>query len=365
LRFLLSALEDGHLYCEPSDEVRKYLDEYEKYFPCQLKFIKNSAFIVCSKQAYLPPGTQILTINEIPINNIKKNLFRYIVSDGSIQTKKYYILSNTFWFYYYIVYGEKSQFNIKYKEKNGKIGTMIINSELRKNIDCDKNHLPQENNLQLTFPSKKIALLTIKTFNYQELSESKEDFPAFIQSAFKEIKEKKIDKLIIDLRGNGGGRDVYGSLLYSYLTNKNFSYYASLETVKRKLTAEEHPNLKIQIPNENNFTGKVYYLINGLSFSATAEFCSIAKSNKRGYFIGEETGGGYYGNTSGNFDDTTLPNSKIVIYIPTTKYTMAVRKEKFRDRGIIPDYIVTPNIDDIIENKDVQLNYVLKMATQD
>ena len=185
-----------------------------------------------------------------------------------------------------------------------------------------KNHLTQENNLQLSFPSQNIALLTIKTFSYQQLFENKEDFPAFLQSAFKEIKEKKIDKLIIDLRGNGGGRDVYGSLLYSYLTDKDFSYYTSLETVKRKLTVEEHPNLQIQIPNENNFTGKVFFLINGLSFSATAEFCSIARSNKRGKFIGEETGGGYYGNTSGKFVDTTLPNSKISISIPTTKYVM-------------------------------------------
>ena len=101
-----------------------------------------------------------------------------------------------------------------------------------------------------------------------------------------------------------------------------------------------------------------------MSFSATAEFCSIARSNKRGKFIGEETGGGYYGNTSGKFVDTTLPNSKIIISIPTIKYIMAVRKEKFRDRGIIPDYTVTPNINDIIENKDVQLNYALKLATQ-
>lgn len=152
IKFLLSSLEDGHLYCSPSEGFRKYYDEYETYFPLQLKFIKNNAFIVCTKKKYLVPGTQILSIDGIPINTIRKNLFQYIVSDGAIQTKKYYILSNTFWFYYNMIYGQKSFFKIKYKEKNGEIDTTMVNSELREDIECDKNNLPQEKNLQLSFP---------------------------------------------------------------------------------------------------------------------------------------------------------------------------------------------------------------------
>ncbi|MBC8082876.1 MAG: hypothetical protein H7Z21_06640, partial [Hymenobacter sp.] len=43
----------------------------------------------------------------------------------------------------------------------------------------------------------------------------------------------------------------------------------------------------IQKPNENSYNGKLFILINGLSFSAAAEFCSIVRSNQRGKFIGE------------------------------------------------------------------------------
>jgi C-terminal processing protease CtpA/Prc len=115
------------------------------------------------------------------------------------------------------------------------------------------------------------------------------------------------------------------------------------------------------LPGKNNYKGKVYFLINGKSFSTTAEFCAIAKSNNRGKFIGEETGGGYYGNTSGARTTITLPNSKIKVNIPLHKYVMAVKKANHPDRGVIPDYIVSPGINEAISDKDVQLNYAMSL----
>lgn len=362
LKFLQSAIGDGHLYCGPSDYFRNYYDENGKYFPLQLRFINNNAYVLCSNLKDLPPETQILSINQVSINEIKNTLFKYIVSDGVIQSKKYWILSNNFWVYYFMVFGETTNFQIAYKTKIGKTDTFTLNAALKINIACDKKAEEQITNLKLDYLANHMALLTIKTFNYKTLSKNKEDFIAFMASTFKELKEKKINKLIIDLRGNSGGKDIFGSLLYSYLTDKNFSYYQSLETVNRKLTTDDHPNLRVQKPSENNFSGHVFFLINGLSFSATSEFCAIAKSKNRGKFIGEETGGGYDGNTSGNFIDSILPNTKIAIAIPTIKYTMEVAKSKYLGRGIIPDFMITPTIQDIIQNKDVQMEFVIKLA---
>ncbi len=153
-------------------------------------------------------------------------------------------------------------------------------------------------------------------------------------------------------------------MLYSYLADKPFSYFASVETIEKKLSLKDNRLLGLQQPSAISFRGKVFFLINGLCFSTTCDFCAIAKSEDRGKFIGEETGGAYYGNTSGEIYRTVLPHSGINIVIPKNKYTNAVKKADYPDRGIIPDYQVIPTINDILDKRDVQFEYVLNLAHQ-
>jgi hypothetical protein len=363
IKLILSSIQDGHLGCSPSDSLKKVFDETEKYFPATLIFIKNRAFVDCDKRGVFPRGAEIISIDREDVNTIRKNLFRYIVSDGKIDTKKYYILNHTFWFYYNLVYGPKDRYQIKYRNSNGLISELSVNPEAKNNIECESLMQTKDVKLlDLKYPQKATALLAIRSFAYDDLSEAKEDFVSFIDSSFKNIQQQKIRALIIDLRNNGGGKDIYGSLLYSYLTDRPFRYYKKLETTSKQLTEADHPNLAIQNPNLLNFKGNVYILINGLSFSVTAEFCAIAQSNHRAVFIGEETGGTYYGNTSGRFIDVSLPYSSITIHIPAVKYSMSVNDTKNKDRGIMPDYQVIPTMKDLVQKNDTVLNFALKLT---
>jgi hypothetical protein len=56
-----------------------------------------------------------------------------------------------------------------------------------------------------------------------------------------------------------------------------------------------------------------------------------------------------------------LSASKIRVNIPLVKYVIAVKPAKERDRGIIPDYLVTPTIKNYIDHRDVQMELAIKL----
>ena len=80
----------------------------------------------------------------------------------------------------------------------------------------------------------------------------------------------------------------------------------------------------------------------------------------RGQFLGEETSGGYYGNTSGMSTTATLPNTGITVSIPMLKYVMAVSRSPERARGILPDHEVVPTIRDVLDGSDPVLAKALE-----
>ena len=177
----------------------------------------------------------------------------------------------------------------------------------------------------------------------------KKSLREFYRESFEAMNESGTKSLILDLRDNGGGEDELGKLLLSYLLDEPFKYYDDLVINARQFSFQKycnrteplpadllevqpdgkyrmvkHPNWGMQQPSKPSFHGKVLILINGGSFSTTSEFLSHAHFHKRATFIGEESGGGYYGNTSGPSLRLTLPHTNVQLGVPLMTYYMAV-----------------------------------------
>jgi hypothetical protein len=384
---LVARIKCGHTKFFPQSDVSlnqfHYFYDTTKLFPLKLFFTDNKVFVAGSYKGNPDiqlNGTEILTINGEPLDKIREKLMKFIPADGNVLSSKYLELNNYFPAWYANFMNAPDSFSVEMRMQNGStsqinlktVSLSMINQEIK------ARQYNNQANFSLDFPENNIALMKIR--NFYPLSPA-DDYKKFLEEAFLRIKSSKTAHLIIDLRDNEGGMDRWGAMLYGYLTDKKFSYYKELRLSGVKYSTEphlqkpkffgilkllvrkkdekyywtRHKNLKIQQPQRNTYTGKVYVLLNGNSYSVTAEFAAIAKSNNRALFFGQETGGTYEGNNSGTFAFVKLPNSKLTLALPMLAYYLDVTPVNPRDRGILPDYYIPP----VLDGKDKEPGFVI------
>jgi len=196
----------------------------------------------------------------------------------------------------------------------------------------------------------------------------------FFKRSFKALDENKIKFLVIDVRSNGGGDAGLSSLLTRYLIDKKFKLADSLYAVTRSSQYDQYISkswmyhLLMQVitkkrddgkyhfgyferhyfkpKKSHHFNGDVYILIGGNSFSATTLFAGFLKGQKNVTLVGEETGGGFYGNTAWVIEEVTLPNTKTRFTLPKFRLVIDKNREK-NGRGVMPDVWSLPTTDAI------------------
>ncbi len=394
---LIANINDGHTGILLSPAYRAYLENEPVLLPFNLRFIGQKTYIFrnYSQDKDLAVGGEVISINNRPISEILDQMMTVIPSDGHIQTSKFRKLESTVRFgeTYNLLFRKTTSYSIAYRTADNNelrqikvkgINRQELNSIIEERYPDAARNLPP---IELEY-RENIAVLTIRTFGPAGYQRAGISYPLFMRNAFKELEEKNIQHLIIDLRNNGGGADLYGKLLVAYLMDKPFQYYEHLrirnkelaflahtdappesrKTLDARLKENEsgtydlmfHPNLGEQKLLQPTFKGKVYVMINGGSFSGSGECTSLIHFHKKAVFIGEECGAGYYGNTSGFMPMLTLPHTGIQVRIPILRYSMAVSGYP-PDRGIIPDYPVSPTIKDLLNGKDAELDFVFEL----
>ena len=219
-----------------------------------------------------------------------------------------------------------------------------------------------------------IAIMTVRTFYFPIIEESGQNYEEFFKKSFAEIVRSKTKSLIIDLRNNHGGSDPVGMALMSHLHDSTFYYYKKRSTFIKPNTKFFKKGNMFEIKGKGVWTGRVtpakdiykgavYVLMNGYSVSATGEFIGHLKNFNRAVFIGEEAGGNPVTFTGGESLALDLPHSRITGTIPFQWVEMNVRL-KNTGHGVIPDYEVQPSIEDILEEKDFEMELVMKLIKE-
>ena len=422
LERVVAAIKCGHTLFtnNQGDEISTVLNS-AKQFPLALQFESMRAFVVLNQglDERVKPGMEVLAINGESLARILRRILPNLNQDGDIRTHQMYRLGFARGFFrlgspgrtgfsesYRLYIGNPASFKTTVRDPHTQKTVVlelagVTNAEAA--VNAEKNPVNRDvltgiRTLQALGEKQSIryldgentALMRIPGFSKLP-PDVRENFRDFLKREFALLKSNGTKNLIIDLRGNGGGSDSYGVLLFSYLTSKEFRYFERIHMKTydpsfKQYTAveidpvtdpyygpaflkpdpnggwlltEKNAGLGVQRPSENHFDGTVYVLIDGGSFSTTADFCTTADFYKRATFIGEETGGAA-GGGAGGWTGLTLPESQLNIGIPEYTYLSFVDKGN-RRRGTLPKHAVTQTIDDLAKGRDTVLEFTREL----
>jgi len=343
---IIESIKCSHTGIRLPENYQKTINSSGNFLPIKLLLTGNKAFCISNySNSEILPGNEILSINNISIQNIKEKLYKYVPSDGDNETTKDYQLNHNFNSYYNLI-DNSNTFEIEYLNSDTKLKTSVKAckySEVNKNNEVGRDEMPIE-----FFLSKenKVGRLKVKSFMINDINK----YIQKMDGIFQLLHNEKIQNLILDLRGNSGGHPIFAAQLLSYLTDKEFTYFERNNDVK-----EFEPLYNKMQPNKIQFEGKIYVFIDGGCLSTTGHFISLLKYHSNAIFIGQEPGSTFRCN---DFSiKVTLPNTKIEANIPRTTFETAIG-EKEKMNSFTLDYNVCISIEDYLSGTDSYVKLV-------
>ena len=384
---LVVGIQCGHTWTLPAGALMRPAGE-RTAFPLEIEIIDGRAYAKHARpENGIERGAEILSANGREMSELIEELLAHVSRDGAIETGPIYRLEMLFPQYYDQLIERVEMFELSVRNPGAVETSVSLPAVEARNVFDVMGERDRDSTRFEILEADGIAVMTIGSF-------SDYNVPQFLFETFRELEEKAVESLILDLRGNLGGHDAYGAFLMAHLVREEFEYYShrSVTSIEPPLAVAPYSQLseedlreiwnqvaifypgegprflpndtldRPQTPRDWVFEGDVIVLIDGGSFSATAEFAAIAHHLRRVRFVGEESGGAYYGNTSGAALHLTLPNSGIHITVPMIGYHLAVSGYPHVDRGVLPDHAVKMTVQNLIDGLDSQMAFALSLA---
>ncbi|MCH8073700.1 MAG: hypothetical protein IIA09_17350 [Proteobacteria bacterium] len=371
-------LNDEHTMVFPAEpDLPGIYEPGVRLFPLDVKFIDHKLYVArnLSGESSIQPGMEIISINELPAQELRTTMMTYYSGAGDAQKE---------------FYAEK-----KFREAL----TLIFGFGDSFDLVVDDPVLDETNSYVIA--GKKVSRPGLETFRYKVIApdtilltynafeDENDEFTNFLQEMFATAQQQNIQHLIIDIRGNQGGASTYGDDILAYLIAEPFTQFSHVdvtisEEVKRDFIGHVpafirwfpiqyfHPILKPLwmgesretatitfdpvAPGDNSlrFAGDVTLLIGPGTMSSASLFAATMRKYNIATLIGEEAGGS--ATPYGNIIDAYLPNTGLKVWMPTSViYGNSTGP-------IVPDHVVTQTVADLSEQRDSVLEFSQELA---
>ena len=195
------------------------------------------------------------------------------------------------------------------------------------------------------------AIMKVDTFEKERDAE----FAGFVEESFARIASEKATRLVVDLRGNGGGAHEVSDRLLNYLTSERYTPISAVRARVTEANLAQIPGAKpgdvVEMPFaqwvepesslEHRFDGAVIVLIGPATYSQAIVFSATVQDYKIGLIAGEETAG--KANQTAQVQHFELPNTGFRVRAPL--YVLTRSSGLKTDGGVIPD-IRIPNVEE-------------------
>jgi len=396
LSLLTSEMQDLHL----STRLPKhYFNKESGGFPLILRKFGDDFYIHYnqSDDSTLVRGTRIVSIDGVPpLADFYRFRTLYGADSGNPYGKNYYADRN-FPGLYMRWYGKRDSVQLRYALPGDTlIRTETIRFLLPKEAMSNltkryKNVLRKNFELERVDSLSRTVKLDITSFkgkkSFLEFTENK--FRKQLKRSFKQISEDSVQNLILDLRSNGGGAVVNVHRMISYLVNEPFRIYDSVYISRAGFRKIFKPYLgvtalagrmylngktengyyrsyvnekkKLRPVKQYGYSGRLFVLMDGGSYSATTFTISLLKNHDRAIFVGTPPGGANWGSFAGRFYTTKLARSHVQVNLPLMKLVHSTEGLKHPDFFVQPDYWVEQSFNDFLLRKDTPVEFIKQM----
>ena len=372
LHYLLAGVGEGHVQIgTPSDDWYTGFGQGRfRSFPLTVRYRQGRLYVWnnYSDQPQWQRGDELYTINGWTIDSLRQHFHNHSLSDGAVTSSRDQGWQNEFSARYYWLVGQPDNFVVTYRS----MGDTALQTQTLPALTMlqmakwaqQRNQIPQRPkgldalyNLQI---ESNYALLRLRNFDLARWKAYDQTPASFYQNLFQRLRRNGVRHLILDLRDNKGGARNFVDEFLPYLRLKPSKmpyqqYHKAEQPVKLYQLPKRHPL---------HFRGKLFVLINGKTYSSAALLAQYAVQYAQAQCIGEEAGSRIAGFAGGTKRLVTLPHSGTVITLPTAWITHEVWPDSSSDpqRGLMPDQLVTPSIQDALEQRDPVLEKALEQC---
>ena len=382
LRFELfvAAVRMGHARVEsPTTEWRAFRKGGGRGFPLQIRIVDDRVYVAenLSGMESIRPGAEIIAMRGLPMSRWLDRTERRVSAETVYLAHS--IMEYDFPIYLWAELGPVGSFDLIIRDQAAHIRHLNVPARTAEEMAAAQALQPAPLDLDNPLRESKIlegnvAYLRPGPFYNADAKSGAQEwdvsgFKAFIDNAFQEFLRVGSNRLIIDLRGNPGGDNLFSDTMISWFATRPFRFasqfkvkvseqsiaantarlaqdaeaagpvsreYAQLYAHSRIGEIVDFP-IREALPREaGSFTGKVYVLIDRQSYSNAVAVAALVQDYGFGVIVGEATSD--MATTYGAMEQFSLTHTGLLVGYPKARIVRP--NGDLRSRGVTPDIAI-------------------------